>query len=203
MKLSDPALDTLRRLVSQYVQADMSELQTLAGLMSERRVARGDILLRAGTQAENAGIVVEGVVGEFYESASGQRKAKWLAGPGAVFGSLEDLVRGGPAHATIQALADSLVLYLPYSRLRQLAMTQLLWSRLFISMVEDHYRRKSEREYSLLMLKAEERYHWFHQHYAHLEARLSLETIASYLGITPVHLSRIRAAGNARPAADA
>lgn len=52
--------------------------------------------------------------GEFYEAADGARKCKWLAAPGEVFDSLEDLVRDGPARASIEALTDGAILPIPY-----------------------------------------------------------------------------------------
>lgn len=150
--------------------------------------------LGADEQARFAGIAIDGVHGEFYEAADGARKCKWLAGPGDVFGSLEDLVRDGPARASIEALTDGVILSIPYARLREMALADTAWARFFISMIESLYRRKSEREYSLLVLRAQDRYRRFRSHYGELENRLAQETIASYLGITPVHLSRIRRA---------
>jgi len=165
----------------------------LAGIGTERAFGKGGRLLAAGTQAQQAGIVIEGVLGEFYESSAGARKAKWLAKVGNVCGSLEDLVRRGPARATIEALTPSRVIVVPYAAIREQALGDFAWTPFFVSVLEDLYRRKSEREYTLLMLKAHERYAWFRDQFGELEEQLSQETVASYLGITPVHLSRIRA----------
>lgn len=51
---------------------------------------------------------------------------------------------------------------------------------------------KEKRERELPMLSAEERYRQFLAQYKHLENRIPQYHIASYLGITPVTLSRIR-----------
>lgn len=192
MKLSDRGLASLRQLVESHARMDAAQMDELAAMLTERSFARGETLLQAGEQARTAGIVVEGIFGEFYEDAGGMRKAKWLAAPGEVVGSMEDLVRIGPARATIQALTDGRLLCLPYAGLRQRALADPAWAGLFIPLLESLYRRKSEREYSLLMLKADERYRWFQGRYGALEEQLPQEVIASYLGITPVHLSRIR-----------
>lgn len=160
----------------------------------ERTLAAGERLLEAGAQARLAGIVVDGLLGEFYESPGGVRKTKWLAQRGDVCGSLEDLVREAPARASIEALAPSRVIVLPYALIRRLATTTLPWAQLYVSMLEELYRKKSEREYTLLMLKAGARYEWFRRQFGDLERHLSQEAVASYLGITPVHLSRVRAA---------
>jgi CRP-like cAMP-binding protein len=57
---------------------------------------------------------------------------------------------------------------------------------------------KAEREYELLGMDAEERYATFARRYPGLEARVAARHVASYLGITPVHLSRLRRLRRAR-----
>lgn len=198
MALSEPSTLALHRLVAQHTDESHPDISALTAIGSERQLAKDETLLDAGQEARLAGIVVEGVMGEFYVGADGKRKAKWLAGAGEVVGSMEDLVRKGPAHATIQALTPALVLCLPYAKLRSMALEQPAWSRFFIVMMEQLYRRKSEREYTLLMLKAEDRYGWFRKHHGLMESKLPQEIIASYLGITPVHLSRVRRSSGPR-----
>jgi CRP-like cAMP-binding protein len=58
--------------------------------------------------------------------------------------------------------------------------------------VENELARKTQHEIFLLKKSAEERYMMFHKMYPHLENRISQYHIASYLGITPVSLSRLR-----------
>lgn len=194
MPLSEQALEVLRHFMSVHGQTDDSALTALADQAQERMFEKGAPLLAAGDAAVVAGIVVSGLLGEFYELADGTRKCKWLAGPGEVFGSLEDLVRGGPARTTIEVLATSRIVLAPYARIRELALSQSLWAAFFVSLMEDLYRQKSEREYALLMLRAEERYGWFIERFGAMAERLSQELVASYLGITSVHLSRVRSA---------
>lgn len=50
-----------------------------------------------------------------------------------------------------------------------------------------------EREFELLGLDAEARYRCFLERYPGLEASVSQRSVASYLGGTPEHLSRLRA----------
>ncbi|MDC6170559.1 Crp/Fnr family transcriptional regulator [Paucibacter sp. XJ19-41] len=197
--LTPAALQALRQLVGRHIEMRDPDLALLAEASHEKPFRKGETFLAAGEPARVCGLVIEGMHGEFYVLPNGSRKAKWLARPGDVFGSLEDLVREGPARSTIEALSDGRVLCVPYHRLRELALQQPLWAAFFVSLLESLYRQKSEREYSLLMLNAEDRYQWFLDHYGGLEGSVSLEIVASYLGISAVHLSRVRAA-RSRPA---
>ena len=59
---------------------------------------------------------------------------------------------------------------------------------------EGRYARKAVREYEMLALTAAERWEAFRRDGGPLESRISQRHLASYLGITPEHLSRIRGA---------
>lgn len=196
--LSDASREALQQLLARHGAAAGTLLPELAAQARELRLGKGQALLNAGDRAVTAGLVVDGLLGEFYLLEDGTRKSKWLARAGDVFGSLEDLVRDAPARATIEALTPCKVLCLPYAQLRELAASQPAWSAFFIALIEDLYRQKSEREYALLMLRAEDRYRWFVARFGGIEQQVSQEIVASYLGITPVHLSRIRRQGRAR-----
>src|SRR6056297_1117737 len=52
--------------------------------------------------------------------------------------------------------------------------------------------RKTSREWSLAALKAKERLEWFRSHYPDHETLFSHSQISSFLGMTPVTLSRLR-----------
>ncbi|MNG38637.1 hypothetical protein D3C84_1264130 [compost metagenome] len=60
-------------------------------------------------------------------------------------------------------------------------------------MAESLYVKKERREMQLLTLSAEDRYRSFLEEFGALEKKIPQYYIASYLGITPVALSRIRA----------
>lgn len=51
---------------------------------------------------------------------------------------------------------------------------------------------KMEREYAFQIMSATERYIAFQREYKEIEKRINQRYIASYLGITPESLSRIR-----------
>ena len=64
-------------------------------------------------------------------------------------------------------------------------------------MIEKGFTTKEKRERELLLLDAESRYRIFLEEFPNLEKRVKQHMIASYLGITPERLSRIRKNMNA------
>ncbi|WP_374348741.1 Crp/Fnr family transcriptional regulator [Chitinimonas sp.] len=192
MNLSPAAIQVLRDLLARHGEVSEAQLAVLASAVSEHKFSKGDIFLAAGNPARLAALVVSGLMGEFYLLPDGSRKAKWLARPGSVFGSLEDLVRDGPSRTQIEGLSDGVLLCMPYSKLRDLALREPVWTAFTLSLIESLYQQKSEREYTLLMLDAAARYAWFREQFGSMAGQLSQEIIASYLGISAVHLSRVR-----------
>ena len=64
--------------------------------------------------------------------------------------------------------------------------------RLALSLQVQLYLLKARREYELLALDAEARYAAFRARFARLEDQIQLKQVASYIGVTPEHLSRLR-----------
>jgi CRP-like cAMP-binding protein len=65
--------------------------------------------------------------------------------------------------------------------------------RIARKLAENYFMVKEQREIELVLLDASQRYRLFQQEYPGLENRIPQYHIASYLGITPTQLSRIRA----------
>jgi hypothetical protein len=66
------------------------------------------------------------------------------------------------------------------------------WEKLGRILAEQLYIKKETREAEFLLDDAETRYFNFQKQYPGLEERIAQYHVASYLGITPVMLSRIR-----------
>ncbi|MOA52811.1 hypothetical protein D3C78_1761660 [compost metagenome] len=96
-----------------------------------------------------------------------------------------------PSYFSIQALEDSVVIEIPYELQQDLMERDHGWERLVRKAVEKLYLKKEERERQLLFLDAGKRYCAFLESYPHIAKSLPQYHIASYLGISPVSLSRL------------
>jgi len=111
------------------------------------------------------------------------------------------MVRCKPSFYTVQALEDASLLVVDYHRWQNLFQGHNCWMNLLFALVEKGYMKKEARERELLILSAEERYRSFLYEYPDIEKRIKQHLIASYLGITPVALSRIRKEMSGEPPA--
>jgi CRP-like cAMP-binding protein len=156
-------------------------------------LAPGETYLRSGDLAEYVGIVRSGILREVFILADGSERTRGFAVVGDFAGSLADLLRGEAARTGVVCAVASRVLSLPWSRVTEAAAVFPGWKELLRRATERLYMTKAEREYELLGLDAEERYRRFRERHVGIEALVTQRHVASYLGITPEHLSRIRA----------
>jgi CRP-like cAMP-binding protein len=180
--------------------ADVSDasLERVRPMLTIRRLVPGHSLLRAGSRAVMAAIVLEGVLREFFVSTDGRDHTRGFAYERTFVGSLSDLVNGTAAEMTIEALTDVRVAQIPWAHFNELARIDAEWSSFARALTERAYLKKSAREAELLSLSAADRYAYFCDRYPGLRDRVPLRHVASFLGITPEHLSRLRRRGAQR-----
>ena len=97
-----------------------------------------------------------------------------------------------PARYTIDALEDTELLCLERSALEELYVKVPKFERFFRLLLQNAFVALQERIIANLSQPADERYCTFINKYPNMEKRLPLKHVASYLGITPESLSRIR-----------
>jgi CRP-like cAMP-binding protein len=97
-----------------------------------------------------------------------------------------------PSSLNIDALEDTVVLQINRDDLISLYIQAPKFDRIFRVLLENSFIRLQERLLQNISSTAEERYQSFLEIYPHLVNRLSQVQIASFLGITPEFLSRLR-----------
>ena len=90
-------------------------------------------------------------------------------------------------------MEDSTVYSLSRNKLQAHCQEDLAWANWWISLLEDEYLKLQYIHQSLMYKRAAERYRELINAIPDIENRVSLKHIASFLGISQVSLSRIRA----------
>lgn len=167
----------------------------LSGLPAVRRreLQPRETWLVAGGRALDVGFVVRGALREYYVLADGTERTKSFNVGGEFAGSLADLLSGQPSDTWVVAERPTAVLALAWSDYQALVETRPAWTRFAQKIAERLYLAKVRREFELLALDAAQRYQRAVQRWPQLEQQFSQRDIASYIGVTPVHLSRLRA----------
>ncbi|PJZ27792.1 Crp/Fnr family transcriptional regulator [Leptospira kmetyi] len=169
------------------------EVWTQAKLVyTVKELSYGDFLIRQGKIPTEFAFVFSGVLREYYLTPDGTEYIKSFNFPGEFTGSYFDLLTKQPSTCNIRAITDCKLAVANFSHLTELYDTHIAWERLGRMVAENLFLKKARREYELLALSAEERYELLKRNYPNIEDVIPQYHIASYLGITPVSLSRIR-----------
>lgn len=182
---------SLRR-VAPFSDEDLAQLDRAQRGWRIRRLARGARFLEPGDTAVDCGSITSGLVREYFPLADGREVTRGFAGPGDYVGSLSDLLTGEPAKSAVVAETDARIVVIAWAQIRAAAAQRPAWASFLARVTERLYLAKAAREYELLALDAEARYLRFLAQYAALEPEIALRHVASYIGVTPEHLSRLR-----------
>ncbi|WP_238322989.1 Crp/Fnr family transcriptional regulator [Gorillibacterium massiliense] len=152
---------------------------------------KGEILVHAGDHQTELYFVRGGILRSYYLDRDGNDMTKHFLEENAFCGS-ESLIRQEPSTCCIEALEDSEILAFHASDIKNLIRTFPYCMNVYAKGLEAVIRYKMDREISFLVKSATERYLDFKRMHPQLEKRVNQAYIASYIGITPISLSRIR-----------
>ncbi|WP_460983260.1 Crp/Fnr family transcriptional regulator [Spirosoma fluminis] len=177
-----------------YLLSPISELtwQRVEPLFRETTLKKGDYFIEEGLLATQFAFVQSGVIRGFYRDKQGTEYNKHFFLAPAIAGGYTSLLTGKPNQINQQALTDCQLLEANYQSFTALYETCPDLERVGRRFAERYFVEKERKEIEIVLLDAESRYRLFQQFYPGLEQQIAQYHIASYLGITPTQLSRIR-----------
>lgn len=155
-------------------------------------VSKGEHVLQLDEVPMNIYFCIRGLFRMYYITEDGKEFNKSFCAEDDFITSYGALLTGRPSTFSIEALEDSKLVTIPYDLMLTLFEREVHWERLGRKLAENLYVKKEQKERQFLVHSADERYRLFLQEYPGLENRIPQYHISSYLGITPVSLSRIR-----------
>jgi len=153
---------------------------------------KGEFFLMAGDIPKNVGFNLDGIFRLFYIDNEGNELTKGFSTAGKFVISYSALAQERPSFFYIEALTNAKLLRSNYRQWMKMIEEDIRWYPFVFKLVEQVYMMKEMREKSFLLDSATERYQTFQQQFPGLEEEIKLYHIASFLGITPETLSRIR-----------
>ena len=156
-----------------------------------RKKKKGDLLLRNGEICREFHFLAKGFARVYYLK-DGKDITAWFTGEGGIVSAIDSLFTQKPSIYHIEILEDSEVYSLQFDKLEPVFEKHPVVERLGRLLVTSHYLLLDERMKLFVFCTAEERYSKLLQQFPDILEKLKLGYIASYLGITQEHLSRIR-----------
>ncbi len=183
----------LRQVMSQTIPVSDDEWAAFEPHIKIKKIQKKDIYIRAGNHCAEIGLLVTGAMRQYHLLPDGERTTFFFF-EGDFACDYQSIITNQPATITIEALEDCEVLYFHRDvllRLYRLYPTYETFGRLI---AESVYLCAMERLNTFILNSPEERYRHFlnSAESEQILTRIPQHYIASYLGITPVSLSRIR-----------
>ncbi|WP_400190811.1 Crp/Fnr family transcriptional regulator [Hymenobacter sp. B81] len=169
-----------------------AELQQLDGLVTARTLAKGEWLIRAGSVCHELVFLRQGLLRSFYTRDNGDEITYCLTFPGRLMTALSSLITQQPTEENIQALLPCELLVLRRPALEALYAGSCAWTRVGKRLTEQQYVEMEQRIFALQKLSARQRYQQLLAEHPDYLQHVPLQHLASLLGITPRHLSRLR-----------
>lgn len=179
--------------LTSYAPISDASFDKLRKLIGVKSVEEQEYLLQIGEIAKTQYFVCEGVVISEYLYSNGNVHIKNFFTEGNLAASKVSLIQASPSAFALQSLRDGVVLAFDYRKYRQLVHKNDDLKNIYVAYLEQSWVIKNEqRQIAFATQTATERYQTFLTEYPNLESRVPQLYIASYLGITPTQLSRIR-----------
>lgn len=180
----------LRQFISQYTPVLEQDWQAISGCLLRREIKKETLLLEEGKTCKHLYFLEKGLL-RFFIWKDGLDITKYFTDVPYVFTSQKSFNQQVPAQESIETLEDSIIWQMSYEDAHRL-MELKSWSTFIRLLVQEVQTFTEEILEALQTQTAEQRYKMLLQQDADLVQRVPLKHLASYLGIAPQSLSRIR-----------
>jgi CRP-like cAMP-binding protein len=179
-------------LAESIAPIDREAFQSVLSSMRCRSYEAGGLIVLAGEPDPDEYFVLGGIVKSFVGDAEGREVTlAFHVGPCAITPSIAR-VAGGRSRVTCVAMTPARVAGFPSATLMECMLRNPSIQRWGDTVLRNELVRRADREWALAVLSAAERLRQFRRDHPGLEDLIAHHHIASYLGITPVTLSRVR-----------
>lgn len=179
-------------LIKSVTDVPANQEEKFQTMISVQSLKKGEDYIREGESPRKIGFVKEGLFRYYYTSEDGVEYTKGFFDQNSVLSAYDAILENKPSYFTIEALEDSIIESVSYDPFVKLFDEDPCWNEFLVALLQKGYLAKVTRERELLLLDATQRYESFLKRYPDLEVRVKQNVIASYLGIAPESLSRIR-----------
>ena len=182
----------LDKMERDELSLDKMEREDLSRRVIERKIKRRQFILQENDICKHYTFVVEGCFKKFHVDNKGvEHNLQFIAENDWIM-EIDSFYSEKPSHFYIEAIEPSIILQISKSDLLYLFLHNPKVNRTFRVIIENRFVELENRVLQTISSTAEERYLTFLKQYPKLSNRLPNTQIASYLGITPEFLSKIR-----------
>ena len=184
-------IDSLLNSIQNLITLSPEEIDIVKSLFKEKPYKKGEFFLEEGRVCKHVGFVAQGLM-RFYINHDGEEKIYDFSQENEYVCNYESFLPQKPSTKIIQALEDSVVFVISYNDLQSFYANVREGERFGRIAIEAVFLQLLQDLSSFYTETPELRYERFLKNHADLQQRISQYHIASYVGVKPQSLSRIR-----------
>lgn len=180
-----------QNLWKQYEFLEISDLTELLSIGKIIHIPKNEHFLKAGDYTKKVGMIMNGLI-RFYHLKDGEEYNIIFKHELQMVSSFECIILNQPSSYSFEALEDTYLMVYDYEEMETLFTKNHQLERFGRHFIQHELAQAIKFYEGHLFYSPEERYLKFIEKYPNLMNRVSLKHLSSFLGITPVSLSRIR-----------
>lgn len=168
------------------------DLEKVLGSFVFKEFKRNELIVEEGKVSKHIGFVESGMF-QYFVWKDGEERTTYISIENTFLASVLSFVSGAPSLENIRALTDASISVISKTALKKLVSEIPAFKDFYIGLLEASICGIDASRHDLIVLSAEQRYGKMLKQEPHLLQQIPLQHLASMLGVTPRHLSRIRA----------
>jgi len=178
--------------INKYVDLNNEDEQQFVSIVRESRIKKRQFIVQPGFVCAHQTYVVKGALRSYFVNNEGIDHTIQFAIDDWFISDFSSYIFKTPACLFIEALEDSIIHQIGYNDVENLCAKNHKFEHFFRVVAQKSFAFSQRRILSNLDKTAEERYLEFQSMYPDIVQRVPQYTLASYLGMTPEFLSKIR-----------
>jgi CRP-like cAMP-binding protein len=184
-------MNRLREEFGKYAEIPEEQLREFISISKILKLKKGEFFVKADEKPDRMAFILSGIFRVFYVTPSGQERTLVFRDENHFLSGWSPYLTKEKSWYAIQAIEDSVLIYSTFENYQNF-LKHPCWNNLVIAYTQILFIEKEQREREFLSENATQRYINLIKQEPKFESRIPQHYIASYLGITPVALSRIR-----------
>jgi len=188
--------DVFFQKFNQKIPLTEEEENFIKKYLSPKKLRKRQYLLQEGDVCKSIALVEKGSMRSYLVDPAGQEHITAFALEGWTIGDLSSFHSEQPSTQSIDALEDCELVLISKSAHDELLTTMPKYETYIRLLITDAYMALQKRTLNMISMSLDDRYKAFIDIYPSISQRVPQHMIASYMGLSPETLSRIRSRTN-------
>lgn len=178
--------------ISEKARIDGKQFDRFSHYFKTKSLKKKEFLLKQGQICTKLYFVNQGCLRLYHLNEEGKELTRYFAFERKFGTDLTSFITSEPSKENIQAVEKSEILFINKKDFQQLIITEPSINAVYMDILEMAYITSIKRIYNFQGEDTLERLKWLMEYHPKILSRLPNKIIASYLGVTPYTLSRLK-----------